>query len=198
MHLAGGNVDHELHKVNALINFLKFAFAPETAAPDTIGRLKNEGALLEIAVEPLASNDASALIEALNTETLGRYPDPADNFFELAEEEVAPGRGAFLVARWSGRAVGCGAVRMLEATTAELKRMYVAPDARGRGIGGAIVAALEEQARRLGARRLVLETGDRQPEAIALYTRAGFTPIPCFGEYANAPRSRCFGKVLVV
>jgi GNAT superfamily N-acetyltransferase len=158
--------------------------------------LENERALVEIAVEPLVSDDASALIDALNAETLERYPDPADNFFELSEEEVAPGRGAFLVARWSGRPVGCGAVRMLDGMTAELKRMYVARDARGRGIGSAIVAGLEEQALRLGARRVVLETGDRQPEAVALYTRAGFTPIPCFGAYANAPQSRCFGKLL--
>jgi GNAT superfamily N-acetyltransferase len=158
--------------------------------------LGTDRAEVHIAVEPLGSDDALALIAALNTETLERYPDPADNFFELAEEEVAPGRGAFLIARSSGRPIGCGAVRMLDTATAELKRMYVAPEVRGRGIGSAIVAALEEQARRLGARRLVLETGDRQPEAVALYLRAGFTPIPCFGAYASAPQSRCFGKLL--
>jgi GNAT superfamily N-acetyltransferase len=149
-----------------------------------------------VGVEPLASDDAQALIAALNAELTEQYPNPADRFFGLSEQEVAGGKGAFVVARHGGRPVGCGAVRSLTAEIAELKRMYVAPEARGRGLGARLVAALEEEARRLGVRRLVLETGDRQLAAIALYTRAGFARIPAFGAYIGAPRSLCFGKTL--
>ena len=85
---------------------------------------------------------------------------------------------------------------MLDADTAEIKRMYVAPGARGRGIGWMILDSLQTEARRLGARRLVLETGERQPEAVALYTRAGFARIPAFGEYIGSPLSVCMTKTL--
>jgi putative acetyltransferase len=149
-----------------------------------------------IAREPLASPDARALIAALDADILERYPNPDDNFFELAPDEVAPEHGAFVIARINGRAIGCGAVRRIDATTAEIKRMYVAPEARGRGLAREILAFLEAEAARLGITRLVLETGDRQVEAIALYLRAGFERIPRFGAYVDAPLSVCFGKDL--
>jgi GNAT superfamily N-acetyltransferase len=151
---------------------------------------------LVIAGEPLGSEAVQVLIAALNAELSERYPNPEDNFFSLSEDEVQPGSGAFLVARLGGRAVGCGAVRRIEPTTAEIKRMYVTPEARGHGVARQILAALEAEARRIGATRVVLETGERQHEAIALYTRAGFARIPCFGEYADAPLSVCLGKTL--
>jgi putative acetyltransferase len=149
-----------------------------------------------IAVEPFTSEAAQRLVAALNAELVARYPDPLDLHFSLTEEQVAPGQGAFLVARAGARPIGCGAVRRLDAGTAEIKRMYVAPEARGRGLAGRILARLEVEARRLHAVRLVLEMGDRQPEAGALYARAGFTPIPRYGEYACAPHSICLGKML--
>jgi GNAT superfamily N-acetyltransferase len=74
--------------------------------------------------------------------------------------------------------------------------MFVDPDRRGTGIGGAILAALETEARQLGARLLVLETGQRQPEALALYRRAGFTSIAPFGEYTGSRLSICMSKDL--
>ena len=114
-------------------------------------------------------------------------------------DEVAEGRGAFFVAYIDGQPVGCGAVRRIEPTVAEIKRMYVAPAARGRGVGRRILVELEAEARQLGVRRLVLETGPRQPEAIALYARAGFVEIPLFGEYLNTPHpelSVCMAKDL--
>jgi GNAT superfamily N-acetyltransferase len=149
-----------------------------------------------IAPEPLDGVDARALVAALDAESMARYPNPEDNFLELSPAEVAPGAGVFLIARWGGRPVGCGAVRLDEGDAAEIKRMYVVPDGRGRGLAGRILRALEDHARSLGARRLVLETGARQPEAIAVYTRAGFVPIPRFGKYTDAPASLCFGKSL--
>jgi putative acetyltransferase len=157
--------------------------------------------MIAIAVEPLAGNDARELLAALDAELTRRYPNPEDNFLDLAEDDVAPGRGAFVIARDEGRPVGCGAVRLLQqaldgVVTAEIKRMYIAPEMRGRRLAQQILTVLEVEARRLRARRLVLEAGARQPEALALYRRAGFLPIPRFGPYTNAIESLCFAKTL--
>jgi GNAT superfamily N-acetyltransferase len=77
--------------------------------------------------------------------------------------------------------------------------MYVAPGERGRGVGRVLLAGLEDEARRLGISRLVLETGTRQTQAIALYRRAGFEPIPAYGEYMLSPgTSVCMAKSLDV
>jgi len=144
----------------------------------------------------LLSSAARALIEALNAELSSRYPEPGANHFRLDPDEVADGQGVFLIASSSGKPVGCGAVRRIEGRTGEIKRMYVSPGARGRGIGRAVLAALEAEARTLGIARLVLETGLRQGEALALYEGAGFSRIPAFGEYVNSPLSVCMAKDL--
>jgi len=94
-------------------------------------------------------------------------------------------------------AVGCGAVRRLDESTAELKRMYVDPQVRGKGIGRALVESLEREARALGVTRVVLETGTRLAPAIRLYEGLGYIRIPLFGEYLSSPgTSVCFGKSL--
>ena len=86
----------------------------------------------------------------------------------------------------------------LDETTAELKRMYVVPSLRGRGIGRRIVEALEREARLLGSTKLVLETGTRLKPAVKLYEATGYVRIPLFGEYLSSPdTSVCFGKSLV-
>jgi len=145
----------------------------------------------------IESRAALELITALNAELSALYPEPGANHFRLDPDEVAAGRGAFLVAYHDGRALGCGAVRLIADDEAEVKRMYVAPEARGLGLGAAIVAALEREARALGARRLVLETGVRQGAAIAVYRAAGFAHIDPFGEYvASAATSVCMAKPL--
>jgi putative acetyltransferase len=161
---------------------------------------------LEITRESLTSDVAAALITALNAELSAMYPEPGANHFGLDPSEVAPGSGIFLVVRADGRPVGCGALRRLRNDalvrelgpgTGELKRMYVASDVRGKGIGRALLRRLEEEARALGLIQLVLETGIRQKEALALYERAGFTGIPPYGEYsASADTSVCLLKVL--
>lgn len=141
------------------------------------------------------SPEARALIEALNAELSATYPEPGATHFRLDPDEVAPGRGAFLIARRDGEAVGCGAVRRIDATTAELKRMFTVPRARGTGVASAILAALEAEARALGATRVVLETGTRQLEAMALYERRGYVRIPFYGEY-DGPLSLCMERRL--
>jgi GNAT superfamily N-acetyltransferase len=86
-----------------------------------------------------------------------------------------------------GTALGCGVLRVLADGVAEVKRMYVVPTARGRGVGRTLLADLEDAARDLGWTTLRLETGPRQPEAVALYMRAGYRPIAAFGSYVDAP-----------
>lgn len=150
-----------------------------------------------IARASLAAPSSQALIAALNAELLGVYPEPGATHFKVDAEEVAEGKGAFLVVKLGETPVGCGAVRLLDADTAELKRMYTAPEVRGSGLGRLLVVALEAEARALGASRLVLETGVRQHAALALYRNTGFTPIPLYGEYGLSPdTSICLGKAL--
>lgn len=145
----------------------------------------------------LTGDGARLLIDALNAELSAVYPEPGATHFQLSPQEVAGGRGTFLIVYADGTPVGCGALRLLDAETAELKRMYVSPASRGRGLGRRLVAALEAEARLLGIRRLVLETGVRQTAAIALYRATGFQPIPLYGEYRLSPEtSVCLGKDL--
>jgi putative acetyltransferase len=149
-----------------------------------------------IRTEPLSSPVAAALITRLNAELSGRYPEVGATHFRLDAGEVAPGVGAFLVAYAGEEPVGCGAVRGLDASTAEIKRMYVVPGARRLGVGRALLAALEERARALGRTRILLETGLRQPEARALYREAGFVETAPFGEYLGSALSVCMAKDL--
>lgn len=145
----------------------------------------------------LTAETSRSLIAALNAELSEAYPEAGANHFGLDTSEVATGRGVFLLAMDGDLAVGCGALRLLEDGSGELKRMYVVPALRGRGLGRRLVAALEEEARSFGARRLVLETGVRQETALALYRAMGFRTIPLFGEYCLSPdTSICLGKEL--
>lgn len=150
--------------------------------------------IVELIVSSPADPDAAALIRELNQLLDGLY-SPDENHFALDVSEVTGGRGVFLLARLGDEAVGCGAVRVVD-DRGEIKRMYVRPFAGGRGVGRLILARLEREARRLGAGRLVLEMGDRQPAARRLYESAGFVPVPCWDEYLSTPGSVCLGKDL--
>jgi len=127
----------------------------------------------------------------------GRYEGEADIGPTREAAMFVEPDGVFLVVREEGRAVGCGGVCRFDETRAELKRMYVVPDARGRGLGRLLLVELEAEARRLGYAGIVLETGDRQPEALGLYASAGYERIPCYGVYATRTLSMCFEKTLV-
>ncbi len=145
----------------------------------------------------LDSPDAARLIAALNAELTKTFPEPGATHFSLSDAQVVPGDGAFLIAWLDDAAVGCGAVRRLDETTAEIKRMYVDPSVRGRGIGRALLDALEREARLVGVKTIVLETGTRLASAIKLYVAMGYAPIPLFGDYVSSPAtSLCFGKSL--
>src|SRR5260370_23540497 len=132
---------------------------------------------ITIARADLTDEASRALICALNDELCGVYSEPGATHFRLDPLEVSGGRGAFLIIYREGVAVGCGALRLLDAESAELQRMYVQPAVRGKGLGRRLVAALEAEARALGVRRLVLETGARQAAALPLYRATGFDAI---------------------
>ncbi len=152
---------------------------------------------LDVRRGTLDSPDAARLIVALNAELRATFPEPGATHFSLTSAQVEAHDGAFLIAYLDDEAVGCGAVRRLDQATAELKRMYVDPFVRGRGIGRALVQALEREARLLGMTRVVLETGTRLEPAIRLYEGMGYARIPLFGEYLSSPdTSLCLGKSL--
>lgn len=152
---------------------------------------------IDICDTRLDSELARELIGELDAELAAAYPEEGANHFRLDPDEVGPGRGAFVVATAdSGSPLGCGAVRVIAPDVAELKRMYVRPTGRGLGVGAALLAALEQRAVALGARRLLLETGVRQEAALRLYARAGFRRVASFGEYVDSPLSVCLAKSL--
>jgi GNAT superfamily N-acetyltransferase len=146
--------------------------------------------------EPFDSPDVTALVDAQQAEMRGLYEGEADIGPTREAAMFVPPDGEFLVVRDGGRAIGCGGVCRFDESRAELKRMYVVPEARGRGLGRLLLVELEAEARRLGYDGIVLETGDRQTEALGLYTSAGYERIPCYGVYATRALSLCFEKRL--
>jgi putative acetyltransferase len=92
------------------------------------------------------------------------------------------------------KAVGCGAFKEYDSNTAEIKRMYVEPTFRGKGIAQRVLAELELWAKENNYTDCILETGKKQPEAIALYTKAGYSIIPNYGQYLNVENSVCMRK----
>src|SRR6186713_1294327 len=115
------------------------------------------------------SDVGAPLVRAQWRELLERYGVPDADPDDLQADHLAPPHGVFLVAWIDGDAVGCGGIRQYDEATGEIKRMYTKPEARRRGISRVVLEALEARARAVGYSRLVLETGIRQPEAIALY-----------------------------
>lgn len=99
-----------------------------------------------------------------------------------------------VVARLDGNPVGCGAFKEYEPGVMEVKRMFVQPEVRGKGIAGRLLRELEAWMEELGYRRWILETGEKQPEAIRLYEKSGYSRIPNYGQYADVATSVCFEK----
>ncbi|GBF05950.1 N-acetyltransferase GCN5 [Deinococcus aerius] len=132
------------------------------------------------------------LMNAQQRELRALYQD-TDERTEPFDPAILSGEGSALVAvEEDGRLLACGALKRIEEDTAEVKRMYTLPEARGRGLGRQILNGLIERGRSLGFRRLVLETGDLQAEAIGLYESAGFRRIPNYGYYVGIENSLCY------
>lgn len=139
-------------------------------------------------IETVSFTDPAAqeLIGAALADLASRYGGAGDET-PVDPAEFVPPAGVFLVARRAGVPVGCAGWRAHRDGVAELKRLYTVPAARGTGVARRLLAAVEEHARGHGRSRMVLECGGRQPEALALYARAGYRRIPNYGYYADAP-----------
>ena len=149
-------------------------------------------------VRPLAYTDAvvRALEAELQQEYVERYGGADESPVDPAE--FAPPGGVFVVGFADGEPVASGGFRRHSEQVAEIKRMYVVEDRRGVGYARRLLAELEARAAAVGYRRIVLETGLRQPEAIALYESSGYQPIEGFGFYADQALSRSFAKDLTL
>jgi GNAT superfamily N-acetyltransferase len=134
------------------------------------------------------------LVSELMTDLSRRYGGSGDDT-PLVPSDFDPPAGAFLVAVAENELVGCAGWRT-HGEDAELKRMYIAPAARGRGAARLLLAAIEESARARGLRRVILETGDRQPEAISLYQSCGYERIEDFGYYKDEAGVLSFARKL--
>jgi GNAT superfamily N-acetyltransferase len=146
--------------------------------------------------EPFDSPDVQALVVAQQEEMHRLYDGVGDIGPTREAAMFVEPEGMFLVVRDEGHAIACGGICRFDGTRAELKRMYVVPEARGRGLGRDVLEALESEARRLGYRAVVLETGDRQSEAMGLYGSSGYERIPCYPPYSGRALSLCFEKAL--
>ena len=145
-----------------------------------------------ISVERGDPSDPSslALVQAMEDEIDELYHDRSGSVRSVTAEpdEMRPPDGDFLVVVHEGRPVGCGGLKRLDDDVGEIKRMYVAPDARGKGLSRMLLEALEDRARELGFTIARLDTGDRQPAAQRLYEGAGYRRIPRYNENDVATR----------
>jgi putative acetyltransferase len=148
---------------------------------------------LTIAVEDPEREDVRALLRTVWSWSVGLYPPESRHGLDLAAYERP--EITLFVAREAGAAVGCGAYQLHGDGSAELKSMFVAPESRGRGIGRAILAAIED-ALRGQVTTLRLETGVKQPAAIRLYESASFCRRGPFGSYRDDPLSIFMEKSL--
>jgi GNAT superfamily N-acetyltransferase len=144
---------------------------------------------------PYSDPRARRLIQALHLGQLATYGF-ADDPDDTPEQQFAPPHGLFVIAHRHEIPVGCGGFRLLDTHTAEIKRMYVASLARGRGLGRRILEHLEHLAASSGASRIILETGYRNSAALALYRQCGFLPTPPYVPGRNPEVNRAMLKVL--
>ena len=161
---------------------------PEKALPD--------GTPVRLRAVPYGDPVAHELVERVQQEYVRRYGGRDGAAVDPAEFEQPT--GSFLVAEVDGVPAGCGGWRVHgyggEPGIVEVKRVYVEPAFRRRGLAQLLVAALEEDAAAAGHRAVVLNSGDRQPEALALYAGLGYAPVPGYGIYAGMPGAVFLGK----
>ena len=133
---------------------------------------------LELRAERSDTEVAERLLSQFEAEIAARYRG-----WDLSQgpsatpDDLSPAGGCFLVAYLDGEPAGCGGLKRLDATSAEIKRLYVAPAARGHGTARALLGALETAAAERGYERVRLDTGDRFPEAVSLFRSAGYVEI---------------------
>jgi GNAT superfamily N-acetyltransferase len=149
---------------------------------------------IEIRTARFDDPEVQKLVSEALADLAVRYGGTGDDT-PVAATDFEPPAGQFLVAVAAGELIGCGGWRA-HGHDGELKRMYTAPTARRRGVARRILAAVEASARAHGCRRMILETGDKQPEAVGLYTSSGYERIDNFGYYRDEPGVLSYGRVL--
>lgn len=140
------------------------------------------------------SDIARSLVEELDTELMSRYETSSVHGVN-AKDFIAAG-GKFFVMKIDEDYVGCGALRPIDSSSAEIKRIFVRKTFRGKGFSKHMINHLESLAINLGYSQILVETGDRQPEAQSLFRSNGYFQIQPFGEYVDDPHSICFKKKL--
>lgn len=149
---------------------------------------------MQIERRPYDHPHVQALVERLQAEYVGIYgtPDvaPAD------PGQFSPPRGAFALGYQDGKPVAMGGWRLCDDGRAELKRMYVVDEQRGRGLSRQILAWLEASAVDAGMTEMILESNQKHPAALGLYRSHGYEPIPAFGYYSDSPENVCLGRSL--
>ena len=143
---------------------------------------------------PFGDPDVVRLVDEVQAEYVVRYGGPDETPIDPAQFD--PPNGLFLLGYLNGRPVACGGWRTLGPGVAEIKRMYVSASARRRGLAARVLAEVERTATAAGHSRIVLETGDQQPEALGLYARHGYRATTPYGHYRDAPGAIHLGKEL--
>ncbi|WP_375485743.1 GNAT family N-acetyltransferase [uncultured Jatrophihabitans sp.] len=146
----------------------------------------------EITARPYDDPDVTRMVAAVQAEYVQMYGGPDAAVVDVSE--FVPPQGVLLVGTLDGRAVAMGGWRRKSDTVAELKRMYVTPDVRGRGLSRVVLAAIEASAAAAGITELVLNTGPVQRAAVALYRSSGYEPSAPFGYYADLGGALFFAK----
>ncbi len=150
--------------------------------------------MIDIQSVPYDSAAGAAMVAEAMADLAQRYGGSGDRT-PVDPAQFRPPAGDFLVAYLDGVPVGCAGWRT-RGFDAELKRMYTTPFVRNQGIATAVLAAVQESARRCGKARVILETGGAQPEAIAMYEKLGYTRIENFGHYRDSPGVRSYALAL--
>lgn len=153
---------------------------------------------MALTITPMSPYDpiAQELIAELTAEMQALYNDEEDGAGRFNPADVDVPRAVFLVAFADEMPIGCGALRPVNEKTAEVKRMYVRPHARGQGLSRQILEALEQSARDFDYHRIILETGHPQASAVSLYKTSGYAVIANYAPYVGDPDSICFEKNL--
>ena len=150
---------------------------------------------ISVRVEPPRASGVEALLQLSDEYAFSLYPAESCYLLDVSELE-RPGVSVFVGRDTDGAALGIAALVEKGDGSAELKRMFVHEDARGRGLASALLTAVEEAAAASGVATMRLETGPLQHAAIALYERRGYARIPNFGDYVGDPYSVCYAKTL--
>lgn len=182
-----------------------FAKAVGSGAVGAGTRVAGPGGSLRVAVVPYADPDAAALRDAMYAESLLAYPEveaavATRGGFGAVDAALGSAMLVTVLARLDGRPAGCASLGrphgLDPATTGELRRVFVRPDVRRAGVAAALVRALEAEARARGLREVVLETGIRQPAALALYRSLGYRPVLPFGHWQGDALGLYLGRTL--